>query len=41
MKKILAIFAVTALLVSCSSNLDRGELVGAKAKNGTLKNLMG
>ena len=32
MKKLIAIFAITALVASCSSNRDRGELVGAKGK---------
>ena len=32
MKKLIAIFAIIALLFSCSSNKDRGELVGAKGK---------
>ena len=32
MKKLIAVFAITALVASCSSNRDRGELVGAKGK---------
>ena len=32
MKKLIAIIAITTLVASCSSNRDRGELVGAKGK---------
>ena len=39
MKKLVLLTAVFAILTSCGSG-DRGELVGVKGKNGTLKNPM-
>jgi hypothetical protein len=40
MKKFIAFTVISALLASCGSSGDKGELVGVKGRNGTLKSLM-
>tara|TARA_B100001540_G_C15281701_1_gene406203 strand:+ start:85 stop:207 length:123 start_codon:yes stop_codon:yes gene_type:complete len=40
MKKLLLFFLITLAVFSCGKK-NRGELIGIKQKNGSLKNLMG